>query len=429
MPEIAAQNGDTDSAFELIRRRCADAGIKIEEVANPDRSPAFFVELPNGRDTRRVVIATLRDAERLLEAPFERYVFVGDYQAICSYDEGIIEGGIRFLGTVPVPSSYLFRRLFGYDPDTGRSSTADLKAIELTDQNPGNMVKITIGSMSRDLQVLLERRSPRLNTPSIRIEGVRIARHDTALEILEKLANSLFLEVDLKLGVPLTLIRERRITSRDRPLRQELSARDLQFPHSEYPSQPMSLYWYARSAIGMPLLQFLAYYQSIEFFFPIYSQIEAQRRVRNILKDPSFSAHRDTDISRLLSAIRTGHGLGYGDERSQLRATLQECIDPAELRDFLSAFPPRQEFFSKSKLVSERRLPIANVTADLRTDVADRIYDIRCKIVHTKSAADESGVDLLLPFSKEAAALDHDIELVQYLSRRVIIAAGEPLKV
>jgi hypothetical protein len=51
----------------------------------------------------------------------------------------------------------------------------------------------------------------------------------------------------------------------------------------------------------MPLLQFLAYYQCLEFYFPIYSQTEAQRRVRAILKNPGFNPQRDTDVNELLA--------------------------------------------------------------------------------------------------------------------------------
>lgn len=192
----------------------------------------------------------------------------------------------------------------------------------------------------------------------------------------------------------------------------------------------MALYWYARSAAGMPLLQFLAYYQSIEFYFPIYSQAEARRKLRNILKDPNFRKERETDIGRVLSAIKGASGLGFGDERSQLRASIQECLDPNELREFLSIDDERKDFFtSKGKSIAEQRIPINNPTADLRNDVADRIYDIRCKIVHTKAGGQDREVELLLPFSKEAEQLYFDIELIQYIARQVLIAASSPLEI
>jgi hypothetical protein len=94
--------------------------------------------------------------------------------------------------------------------------------------------------------------------------------------------------------------------------------------------------------------------------------------------------------------------------------------EDAERRSFLS---------SKAKGLTEKKLPIANPDADLRNDVADRIYDIRCKIVHTKSDSRDGEVELLLPFSKEAEQLYHDISLLEFVARQVLIAASTPLTI
>jgi hypothetical protein len=103
-------------------------------------------------------------------------------------------------------------------------------------------------------------------------------------------------------------------------------------------------------------------------------------------------------------------------------------VDPDELRGFLTESEPRQEFFSsKTKGLTSKKIPIANTTIDLRNDIADRVYEIRCKIVHTKS--DSRDVELLLPFSKEADQLYPDIELAQYIAQQVLITASTPLRI
>jgi hypothetical protein len=180
----------------------------------------------------------------------------------------------------------------------------------------------------------------------------------------------------------------------------------------------------------MPLLQYLAFYQAIEFYFPVYSRSEAQRKLKMILKDPTFRSDRDADIARLLSAIYVSRTGAFGDERSQLRATLMECCDFEELRSFLEAEQSRKEFFlSKSKAQPYHKIPLGGPSVDLRNDVADRVYEIRCKIVHTKTDARDSAFELLLPFSAEAEQLSHDIELVQYLAKRVLISSSTSLNI
>jgi hypothetical protein len=180
----------------------------------------------------------------------------------------------------------------------------------------------------------------------------------------------------------------------------------------------------------MPLLQFLAFYQVIEFYFPIYSQSEAQRKLRAILKDPTFRGDHDTDIARLLAAIHVSRTGAFGDERSQLRATLVECTDSDALRRYFEADSERKEFFlTKAKSLPYHKIPLANPSMDLRHDVADRVYDIRCKIVHTKTDSRDGSVELLLPFSQEAEQLSFDIDLVQHLAQLVLVVGSAPLNV
>lgn len=252
-----------------------------------------------------------------------------------------------------------------------------------------------------------------------------ISTHDQALALLKKSASSLFFQIDLLSDVAFGLVRERSPSLR-RP-RKEPEASELQYPRTEFDDAPITLYWYARSATGMPLLQFLAFYQVIEFYFPAYSRAEAQRKLKAILKDPTFRGDRDADIGRLLSAISVSRSGAYGDERSQLRSTILECIDQDLLREFLTCEPDRDEFYS-NKAKTYHKLPIANTSADLRGDVAERIYDIRCRIVHSKNASRDGEIELLLPFTREAEQLSFDIELVQYLAQQVLIAAGTPFK-
>src|SRR5690606_16162768 len=146
---------------------------------------------------------------------------------------------------------------------------------------------------------------------SVRLLGVSISQHDKALSYLRRVTDSMFFEIDMHTGLALSLIRDRRPVRRPgaRRLRSEFS---LEFPRIELDEGPASLYWYARSGAGMPLLQFLAFYPVIEYYFPAYAQEEPRRRIRAVLKDPTFRIERDADIGRVLS-VMAGSGRGFGD--------------------------------------------------------------------------------------------------------------------
>ncbi|WP_212630142.1 hypothetical protein [Pseudomonas sp. KB-10] len=404
-----------------LRKRCDKAGIEIRETDGlEDNEAALELSFPCARDKRTITLWDYDDVKKILNIPFEKYNFLAGYSAICSYSENEIEASVRPLGQFSSRSVY--RRLFGdmFDDEELRE---DNFSIELQPDAGNRGPSIVLGPASDALRAMSG--PSQMRRLSIKLSNTGVTQHDQAQSLLEKMANSLFFQIELVSGVPLALLRQRRYIRPVGKKKQNLTIEDFQYPKNEYDDAPISLYWYARSAIGMPLLQFLAFYQVVEFYFPTYYQAEARRKIRSILKNPTFRSDRDADVGKILSAIQLGRAGSLGDERSQLRATITECVDPDSLREFVTETELRKDFFSsKTKGLTDHKLPIANPTIDLRNDVADRIYDIRCKIVHTKADSRSGEIELLLPFSKEAEQLHNDIELMQYISQQVLIAAS-----
>jgi len=357
-----------------------------------------------------------KQIKNALNLAFEKFVFLGDYVAIANYEENTIEAIINAMNGMPRP--LLEKRLLGKVEDNKK------QIIVLNDDS--GQVRIEIGKQTEVMSLLAG--SPltgRMSNLSIKLSGITINQHNKSLDLLRRITDSLFFQLDIQSGLALSLVRDRRSLRRHRKRRSKVEI-DLDFPRVEFDQEPISLYWYARSATGMPLLQFLAFYQVIEYYYPTYSQAETRKRIRAILKDPTFRYDRDADIGRLLATL-SGGGRGLGDERSQLRATLNACLDPVELKEFFSEDPEREAFFSsKQKGLTDCKISFSPKDQDLRDQIAELIYDIRCKIVHTKRDNSDQ-VELLLPFSKEAELLFQDIELMQYVARKVLIAASVPL--
>lgn len=409
---------DAEKALSDLRERAEAAGLTLRRNWEADEG-GFYVELvvPAGREERTIFFPESH-LPTLLEVSFESVKFLERYEAICSYEENWIEALVRGVGMGPNPSpQYLFRRLLGRQ-DIERDN---LPTIELDD--PQSDGRVTLGPPSKLLSALVPR--PGLARLSMRITGVPISRHSEAENVLVRTANSLFFDLDSKYGYLLGLARVRgnigrRIVSRRPP-------NLLEFPVSEYDPEPMSLYFYARSARGMPLLQFLSFYQVIEFYFDFFSREEALTRIKTLIRDPAFSPHSDRDVTQLLSAISGTGRLAFGSEREQLRATLRASTHADDMRNFLDT--RREEaraFFSKRSSLTSVKIPLDGA-ADLRDTAADRIYDIRCKVVHTKEGADE-GPQILLPFSKEEELLTFDIELIEFLARRVLATRSSPFR-
>ena len=407
-------------AKEKVAARCAASEITFDEITDEAGEKTYKFGFKCGRGVKQV---STWDADSLLdflEVPFEDYCFLSDLDAICSYKGGVIEVGIRpvsFNGHVPSMST-IYRQLFG--PRSYRKTMNPKLVVSGDGEDP---VTFEISPGTRNYQVITQ--TPSHQGLTLKLSGLSINQHDKAVEILTRSADSLLFQLDLLTNVPFILKKQKKRIGR--PVR-KLSGDekiDLQFPNSEFDSAPLSLYWYGRSADEMPLLQFLAYYQVVEFYFPVYSQSEAQRKLKAILKDPTFRNDRDADVARLLAAIYVSRSGAYGDERSQLKATILECTDSDSIREFIKSDAALKDLYlNGGKLLPFHKVPLANESLDLRGDIAERIYDIRCRIVHTKSDGRDVGGELLLPFSKEAELLSSDIKLMQYVARQVLISGS-----
>jgi len=410
-------------AWEQIKNRCKDTPIEIKEDPTDEFTP-FSIGFPAGRKKRWFGYESTDHSvlEKLITIPFEQYGFLGKYEAIYSISQSIIEATVRSL--THVPASIYLKRLAGIKSYKTKGDTFYKLELNNNDTN----TKLTLGSPSEHLRIMLhefERPRPQL---SLKISGINITGHDMALKILESLAYSLFFSIDLIDNIPLALRRKfsviRGILSHDNKVEQEI-----EFPLRSFDAEPMSLYFYARSAMGMPLLQFLAFYQVIEYYFHVYSLVEAKRKIGNIIKDPLFRSDRDADIGRIIDAMTIANRLGIPDERSQLKAVLNHCIDIKEFREFLSKDKSIIKYFSSGKGgPSKCTMHLESDKADLILEAANRIYDIRCKIVHTKNYVDDEDLKPLLPYSPEVESLYYDISLINYIAVKVLIAGSTKIE-
>ena len=198
----------------------------------------------------------------------------------------------------------------------------------------------------------------------------------------------------------------------------------LTIPQKKYSNEAISLYIYGRSAASMPLLQFLAYYQCIEYFFPLYWNAEMISRVRRTLNDPRSNSDNDKDVNRLIQMMST-RGKAGAPERDQLQATIAGCVDSDEIATFLQCCSEgmTKTLTTKGYISGVRPLALHDKENKLTHQVANRLYDLRCRVVHSKEDGGTSQIDVLLPFSREAERLSADIVLARFLAQKAIIAS------
>jgi hypothetical protein len=424
-----------------LLEKLVNAGIEIEErerevYIDDDTTEVRaidYAKFPCARNFQYLRFSDQIDLKTYLKSDFEHFKFIQDFEAIWSPKFKIIECELQTLSRMGVPGRYLLRKL-------ARALGEELENDDVTTrfefEKSENNHSVSIGSASTEYAILTFAKSSfhryefAKKRPTLRIENVEVTTHEQAKRILEKVGNSLLFKLDITNNIGYKLAEDREIRRSYLRRKKEEHDLDRSFPTYEYDSEPMSLYWYAKSAIDMPLLQFLALYQILEFYFPIFSQKDAHHQIKNIIKDPRFNPNKDSDITRILGTINQNKsGFGFGSELEQLKSTIQNCITIEELRDVIDGDTEMEEFFKdkKSKSLSAKGLSLANKNADLITECAERIYEIRCRVVHTKTS--DKNYELLLPSSPELKHLIFDISILETIAKKVLVSTSRLLKI
>lgn len=434
----------TDSNLEILKQRFDLLKIQTklflkeeeeydEESGEETKSEKQFllVSIPEERESRNIVIPENEDIQKVLNSKIEKYKFIKGYEAVWSNELKCVECEIESQESLLMHPRIITKRLKNFL----NVIMEDSDGVVYEFPSPKEGIRVIIGTSTLDFTILQsfqsnlfifsKRLRPRL---TIRIEGQELKTHDAALEFLLKVANSVLFQLDLATNIPLHLVMDRQIIKGIKKRGTQRSKPDFQPPRYEYDKEPLALYWYARTAIDMPLLQFLAFYQVLEFYFPLYSFTEARQRIKNLLRDPLFDTTKDTDIAQIINIIKvSAKGKAIGDEKSQIKATLQHIVDKDSLLAFYSENEGRKDFFDQQKKlkgISKQKINFSLGDNDIRLETALRIYEIRNRIVHSK---EEDEVELILPYSSEIKNIKHDLELVEFLARKAIIAGARPL--
>src|SRR6516225_5117668 len=185
-----------------------------------------------GREFRIVTVPCDKYILGFRQIQFEKFVFLTEYGAICSYTDGYIEALLRPLGANFPSATFMLRRLF--DQDIAFSSNSEIPMIKLAPPQAG-FPHIELSRASWQIAVLSQPSFPERfsRTLSLKLTDCTIATHDKAISLLEKTANALFLQADLLTGVALGLDRERRPPMIRRPFRKANIISDLQYPKNE----------------------------------------------------------------------------------------------------------------------------------------------------------------------------------------------------
>lgn len=230
--------------------------------------------------------------------------------------------------------------------------------------------------------------------------------------------SSLLYELDVRNGIRFHT--DRWLAERgDRSILQRRAATSvIRFPEISIKPELATLFGFAASTIDNPPLAFLSYYQILEHNLASAVKRRALRKMAKELSDPLFNKSNRDDLLRIfMISERSTHM----SESAQLRTLIDECVRPEALTDFFATGDHLSHFGNKGPIVGVETVNPSNPKVSLASQVADRVYGIRNRIVHAKDDPRYGEVPPLLPEGPEADALWPDIVLARLLATEVIL--------
>ncbi len=392
-------------------------------------SAYYLVDLPEGKGARRLKVR-YNESEGYKHLDLSKISFVPGYEAIHLADLSMVELALENApslsrrsrsplwdapGSIVDATKKAEDQTYFYDHgEFGGASQWDVgRVLRVLDGD----TQIEISAPSLVYARLFGLRNTDIPAPTLKVRKPSFTSGSIGA-VADEAADFLF-ELELKHGLGI----RPKAYSTSPPSRTPRSiGTELSFPTHSYSSEAKDLYWYADGAVGLPLAQFLAYYQILEHFFAAFSREITVTRVRDMLKDQAFNISRSTDVADLLDVAAAVSS--NVRETTQLSLTLSVCVEPSRLRRFIRESGLVDHFGRSAQTIEGiPQLRLEAGDEDLLGQLQNRIYRIRNRIVHKKQY-DNGEVKSLLPGAEEARGLGPDIALVRWIAERAMVHAA-----
>jgi hypothetical protein len=197
---------------------------------------------------------------------------------------------------------------------------------------------------------------------------------------------------------------------------------ELELPLVRYDDDLLRFYQLGIST-EIPELQYLAFYQVLEYFFVSVADDALYAKLRARLANPSFRLvprHLDQVIQDVLGHAKTT------DETEMLKLVIEKYVDEQQLVAFINRYEEHvgERWYTKKRerfgVEGEVKVQPGHVVGN----VAKVVKVVRNALVHSSDRFERVGRHI--PFSQSSELVQREVPLLKFLAERVIMASAEP---
>jgi hypothetical protein len=196
------------------------------------------------------------------------------------------------------------------------------------------------------------------------------------------------------------------------------------FPMPRTTFNPEVVRFYQRAfATDDPVIQFLSFYQVMEYFFVQVSDERLYEQLARRIRDPKFNLkpmHLDRVIQDVLDHRK------ITDETEMLKSVLTKFVDVQTLISFITAYETYlgEKMYTKKRVLFGEEIEVRPVEGHVIANVASTVKAIRNAVVHSSDRYERQ--QRYIPNRAAHKSLSREIPLMRFLAEQVVLGTASP---
>ena len=205
--------------------------------------------------------------------------------------------------------------------------------------------------------------------------------------------------------------------------RYELPIEAIDFTYKKYIPELID-YFHTGEKVDYIPFKFICYFHIIEYFQDKSAFFIVREKLKNIMLKPDFSLNVNLYATQALNLIKQESEKNQTD-KIKIQRVLKQFIEIDEFTQFLKNEELFDYFSTDMTMIFSKNLvlPAIDFTSDTKfiETLTNRIYSIRCSIVHSNPDFDDKKAVPFIATSENLDKLRYEVELIMEIAKNIII--------
>lgn len=283
---------------------------------------------------------------------------------------------------------------------------------------------------SVDLNNILNRFGPGRRNWILTIENFKRNSPDGQNTDLRNILNSVLFDFEYSFNLAFEPIElnslNRRIPRLKRPSL-PIPSHPINFTYKRYIPELIQYYHLSEKVDYIPF-KYLCYFHIVEYFSDKSAYVVVAEQVKHLLLKPDFHLKTDNYIDQAINIFKKENEKHLTD-KIKLTRVLQQFVVMTEFHEYLDSIKlldhfKKEQIFNCSKPLKIPAIDFTNEGTFFQS-LTNRIYAIRCSIVHSNPDFDETKAVPFVHTSENVFRLNIEMALVYEVSRNIVVKSSD----